>query len=230
MNIRVNLVVAMFAVVILAAAILVGGTGFVSADDKAAAKNPQATPTNPQSAQNQASAPSQPSAQNPQAKAFADWQQQMAKMFDADGDGKLSDQEKLMAQEAMRRQGINIGMAPGGFPGEEQFRKQFDRNGDGQLDQMESMAAQAVFQRMRGGGGMRGGVRGGGGPSSGFLPQPAIPVGPVAGNGGTGKVSPLVKRFDKDGDGKLNADEKAAAQAELKKKDGKDVKKEKGKK
>ena len=31
------------------------------------------------------------------------------------------------------------------------------------------------------------------------------------------KVNALVKRFDKDGDGKLNAEEKAAAQAELKK-------------
>jgi EF hand domain-containing protein len=166
---------------------------------------------------------------DPQAKAFADWQQQMVKMFDADNDGKLSDQEKLIAQEAMRRQGVNVGMAPGGFPGSDQFAKQFDRNGDGKLDQMESMAAQAMFQRMRnsGHGGMQGGVRSGGG--GGSLPQPAMPVAP-AGNAKPAKVNPLVKRFDKDGDGKLNAEEKAAAQAELKNKDAKDAKKEKPKK
>ena len=160
-------------------------------------------------------------AADPQAKAAADWQQQLVKMFDADNDGKLNDQEKLMAQEAMRRQGMNLGMAPGGFPGSDQFVKQFDRNGDGKLDQMEALAAQAMFQRMRNHG--RGGVQTGGiqaGAGGGALPQPAIPIVPQ-GDGKPGKVNPLVKRFDKDGDGKLNAEEKAAAQAELKKNDGK---------
>lgn len=171
-------------------------------------------------------------AKDPQAKAFAEWQQQMAKMFDADGDGKLSDQEKMVAQEAMRRQGINMGMAPGGFPGADQFVKQFDRNGDGKLDQMESLAAQAAFQKMRGGNGMRGGMQSGGGvqrgqpggDGSGGGLQPVMPASPQ--NDKKSKSSnPIVNRFDKDGDGKLNDAEKAAAQAELKKKDGKKEKK-----
>jgi hypothetical protein len=69
---------------------------------------------------------------------------------------------------------------------------------------------------------------GGGGGSS--LAPPAAPVAPV-GDGKPAKVNPLVKRFDKDGDGKLNDAEKAAAQAELKKDKSKekDAKKEKDK-
>jgi hypothetical protein len=154
------------------------------------------------------------------AKAMAEMQQQFLKQFDADKDGKLSDQEKLMAQEAMRLHGINMGIAPGGFPGSDQFVKQFDVDKDGKLSPQEAFMAQAAFQRMRNnGGGVRSGVRpnisGGGG----SLPQqPALPVAPQA-KGKSSKVPPLVKRFDKDGDGKLNAEEKAAAQAELKGKD-----------
>jgi len=152
--------------------------------------------------------PTAPDASNP----LAQLQQQFMVQFDINKDGKLSPQEQMMAQEAMRRQGINLGIAPGGFPGAEQFQKMFDRDGDGKLSPAEAFAAQAMFQRMRGGG-ARGGVRGGSGgtalPPQGFMP--AVP------QGKPGKVSPLVKRFDKNGDGKLNAEEKAAAQAELKK-------------
>jgi hypothetical protein len=71
---------------------------------------------------------------------------------------------------------------------------------------------------------MRGGVNRGGGGGSGSLPQPQPFAPPAAGDGKASKVSPLVKRFDKDGDGKLNAEEKAAAQAELKKDKSKDEK------
>ena len=154
------------------------------------------------------------------AKAMADMQQQFLKQFDADKDGKLSDQEKLMAQELMRLHGINMGIAPGGFPGSDQFVKQFDIDKDGKLSPQEAFMAQAAFQRMRNnGGGVRTGFRpnisGGGG----SLPQqPVAPVAPQA-KAKSSKVSPLIKRFDKDGDGKLNAEEKAAAQAELKGKD-----------
>jgi hypothetical protein len=158
---------------------------------------------------------------DPQAKAMAQWQQQLTSMFDVDKDGKLSDQEKLMMQQAMQQQGIAIPMTPGGFPGADQLAKRFDLDGDGKLSPQEQMMAQQMLMRMRGGG-MRGGVRGGGG--GGALPQGALPMAP-AGDMKTGKENPLVKRFDKDGDGKLNADEKAAAQAELKKKDGKKDKK-----
>jgi hypothetical protein len=154
--------------------------------------------------------PAAPDTANP----LGQLQQQFMMQFDVNKDGKLSGQEQMMAQEAMRRQGINLGIAPGGFPGADQFQKMFDRDGDGKLSPTEAFAAQAMFQRMRGGGMHGGVVRGGSGgtvmPPQGFMP--AAPQGKA-----TGKVSPLVKRFDKNGDGKLNAEEKAAAQAELKK-------------
>jgi hypothetical protein len=155
-------------------------------------------------------------------------QQQLLSRFDVDRNGVLSDQEKLMAQEAMRREGINLGIPPGGFPGADQFAKQFDRDGDGKLSPQEAFAAQAAYQRMMGGGahgGMRGGLRsggggGGGGGASAIPPQPLLaPNG--ADNNGAKSGNALVKRFDKNGDGKLNAEEKAAAQAELKKEKGK---------
>jgi len=155
---------------------------------------------------------------------LADMQQMFLQQFDVNKDGVLSDQEKMMAQEAMRRQGWNLGVAPGGFPGADQFAKRFDRDGDGKLSPLEAMAAQAAFNRMRGNG-INGGIRGGGAPARGVMPQPLMPVAPASKGGG--KVSPLVKRFDKDGDGKLSKEEKADAQAELKKSKGKDTKKAK---
>jgi hypothetical protein len=161
-------------------------------------------------------------------KSFEQMQQQLLSRFDVDRNGVLSDQEKLMAQEAMRREGINLGIPPGGFPGADQFLKMFDRDGDGKLSPMESFAAQEAYQRARGGGGgMRGGLRGGGGGGGGgsaMPPQPLLPPNAADNAKGSKSGSALVKRFDKDGDGKLNAEEKAAAQAELKKGKGKDGK------
>jgi hypothetical protein len=155
--------------------------------------------------------------------AIGQMQQQFLMQFDANRDGKLDPQEQMLAQEAMRRNGLNMGIAPSGFPGADQFNKQFDRDRDGKLSPQEAALAQAVFQRMRNG--ARGGVRTGGGASS--PPQPpAFPIAPQA-PGKPDKVNPLVKRFDKDGDGKLNADEKAAAQAEFKKDKDKPKDKEK---
>ena len=163
-----------------------------------------------------------------QAKMTAEMQQRILQQFDVNKDGVLSDQEKLVAQEAMLKQGVQLpGMAPGGFPGSEQFLKQFDKDGDGKLSDMERVAAMAAYQRSR---------KNGNGPTIGRLPygpgmgpagQGALPVAP--GNEAKGdegkKVNALVKRFDKDGDGKLDKDEKAAAQAELKKKNAKADKK-----
>jgi len=161
-----------------------------------------------------------------QAKAMAEMQKQFLQQFDVDRDGKLSAQENMMAQEAMRRQGINMGIAPGGFPGADQFAKQFDRDGDGKLNVLEAAAAQRAFQQMRNNGvGPRG--AGGGGGSS--VQQPSTPAIPPT-DTKPAKVSPLVKRFDKDGDGKLNAEEKAALQADAKKDKGKEAQaKEEGK-
>ena len=155
-----------------------------------------------------------------QATAWSQMQQQLLLQFDLNKDGKLTGQEQMQAQEAMRRQGINLGIPPGGFPGAEQFNKQFDRNRDGKLDPMEMMAAQAAYQRLRNNGANGGG---GGGVSRGSVPQPAPRTGWTA-DQAPSNVPPLIKRFDKDGDGKLNAAEKEAAQAELKKTKPKDAK------
>ncbi len=150
-------------------------------------------------------------------------QQKLLQQFDTNKDGVLSDQEKLIASEMMRRAGAPpLALEPGGFPGADQFLKQFDKNGDGKLSDAEKLAAQAAYQRMRnrssgpkygiGFGGQAGGV------------APALPAvrGAAGGKAKEPKVSALVKRFDKDGDGKLNDEEKAAAQAELKKPKSKD--------
>lgn len=160
--------------------------------------------------------------------AWAQMQQQMLQRFDANRDGRLSGQEQLLAQEAMRRHGINLGIAPGGSPAAEQFSKQFDRDGDGKLSPVESMAAQAAYQRMMGG--SRSGARTGGSVQTGGFPAPGPALNPAAAAAAAAaaqkddKVPPLIKRFDKDGDGKLNDAEKSAAQAELKKSKSKDRK------
>src|SRR5258705_12288600 len=59
-------------------------------------------------------------------KMWEQMQQQLLAQFDQDRNGVLSDQEKLMAQEFLRRHGITLPMAPGGFPGADQFAKNFD--------------------------------------------------------------------------------------------------------
>src|SRR5262245_25227500 len=135
-------------------------------------------------------------------------QQQFLMQFDMNKDGKIDAQEQMLAQEVMRRHGMNLGVAPGGFPGADQFVKQFDRDRDGKLSPQEAAMAQAAFQRMRNG---AGGVRtgGGGGGASGGVPQQSFPPAAPAAPSKPAKVSPIVKRFDKDGDGQLNADEKA---------------------
>src|SRR5262245_33492770 len=146
--------------------------------------------------------------------------QKLLQQFDANKDGVLSDQEKLAANEFMRRMGALGGVEPGGFPGADQFAKQFDKDGDGKLSDQEKLMAQAAWQRMR--------SRNNGpvyGPGYGFPQANANAAGIAAagaasaasGGEAKSKVSALVKRFDKDGDGKLNDEEKATAQAELKK-------------
>lgn len=145
-----------------------------------------------------------------QAKAVEAEKQRMLKQFDLNGDGVLNEQEKARAEEAMRAQGFP--MMAGGAVGNNPFLRQFDRDGDGKLNPAEQRAARDAWDRMR---------RNSSGPQRGFTPgggNPAPAPAPAASKAEAKpeKVSPLVKRFDKDGDGKLNEEEKAAAQAELK--------------
>src|SRR5216110_501143 len=91
-----------------------------------------------------ASAQDKPPAAPDPANTLTQIQQQFMQQFDMNKDGKLSGQEQMLAQEVMRRQGIKLGIAPGGFPGADQFQKMFDRDGDGKLSPVEAMAAQAM--------------------------------------------------------------------------------------
>lgn len=156
-----------------------------------------------------------------QAKAMAELQQKLLKQFDLNQDGVLSGPEKLAAQEAMAKHGLTgAAMLPGGPAGSAEFLKRFDRNGDGKLDDGEKLAAQAAWNRLRGGDAKPGGGPTTVGPPGGGAPPTAPAPADAKGknDGKEDKVNPLVKRFDKDGDGKLNEEEKAAAQAALKKK------------
>jgi Ca2+-binding EF-hand superfamily protein len=149
---------------------------------------------------------------------------QLLEKFDANGDGNLTGQELLNAQQAMIKQ-FGTGGGAGGFNFDE-FKKKFDRDGDGQLSPQEQAAAIAAFKKARasGGGAPATGVLPGGG--AGALPG-GIPAGggfggPAAGGEG-GKVrgrEAMIKRFDRNGDGKLSDDEKAEAQKALKAKKG----------
>src|SRR5204863_3860772 len=94
---------------------------------------------------------------------------------------------------------------------------------DGKLSPQEQAAAMTAFQKARASGG---GPATGGLPAAGANPS-GIPAGggfgaPEAGNEG-GKTrgrDAMIKRFDKNGDGKLSDDEKAEAQKALKAKKG----------
>ncbi len=142
----------------------------------------------------------------------AELQKKLLEKFDTNKDGMLSDAEKLAAAEEMKKNGALPGS--GLVPGSEEFLKKFDRDGDGKLSDAEKLAAQSAWQKMRAGGG--GPVSGGFGDARGGLPQ-GINA-PADGEKPTKKVNPLIKLYDKDGDGKLNEEEKAALQADRKKK------------
>ena len=137
---------------------------------------------------------------------------QLLEKFDANGDGNLTGEELLRARDAVQNQvgaaaGVNI----------EELKKKFDRDGDGQLNPQERAAAMAALQKSRAGGG---GAVAGGIPAGGGFGGNGLGATPAAGEGKTRKPNPLIKRFDRDGDGKLSEDEKAEAQKALKGKKG----------
>lgn len=145
---------------------------------------------------------------------------QLLEKFDADGDGNLTGEELQNAREAALKQfGAGAGAVGINF---DEIKKRFDRDGDGKLNPQEQAAALSAFQKARAGGG-------GGGPATGGLPGAGgIPAGggfgaPASGAGEGKKPRSrdlMIKRFDKNGDGKLSADEKEQAQKELKLKKG----------
>jgi len=132
---------------------------------------------------------------------------QLLEKFDANGDGNLTGQELSKAQEVVMKQ---AGAGPVGAAFE-QFKKRFDLDGDGKLNAQEQAAAMAAFQKAR-----ANGVA----PGTGALPAGGFDL--PAGSDGTKPRSrdAMIKRFDKNGDGKLDDEEKAEAQKALKARKG----------
>jgi Ca2+-binding EF-hand superfamily protein len=162
------------------------------------------------------------------AKARQQAQQRILERYDANKDGKLTGEEQLRAQEELRRSGRlpGSGVVPGGFAGAEEYLKKFDADGDGKLSAAEQLAAQSAMQRNRG-------RQAAGGPATGpgLGPNNGVPGANLFGDeddGAAGKepagrkptrrTNPLITLYDKDGDGKLNDEEKAALQADRGKK------------
>lgn len=138
--------------------------------------------------------------------------QKLLEKFDVNGDGDLTGQELQNAQAALKKQfgdGIN-----GAGVNLEELKKKFDRDGDGKLSPEEKAAAMAAFQKAKANGGGFPGADAPGNPASdGFGGE----------QGAEGKArgrEVMIKRFDKNGDGKLSDDEKAEAQKVLKAKKG----------
>ena len=122
------------------------------------------------------------------------------KRFDKDGDGKLNEDEKKAVTEAMAK----FPGGPPGMPNREEMVKRFDKDGDGKLNESEEAAARAEMEKRRGAGG---GAAGGLTPGEGKPQESKL------------QKDELIKKFDKDGDGQLNADEKAAARAAFQNRD-----------
>ena len=111
--------------------------------------------------------------------------EELLKRYDKNGDGKLDDDERADAKEAMMKEQVEKQVAratalPGGL---EQFRTQalemFDKNRDGRLDDDERVAAQKFAETYMAG------------------------------------AEDLNKRFDKNGNGKIDPEERTAIDAYL---------------
>jgi len=121
----------------------------------------------------------------PNAAAGARMKEIIAK-FDKDGDGKLNDEERAAARKAMAGQ----------FAARrKEIVKKFDKDGDGKLDEAEKAALQKHFQELRA---KRAAAGGGARPKTDAARKPRV-------------NAEVLKKFDKDGDGKLSPDERKAA-------------------
>lgn len=118
---------------------------------------------------------------------------EMLKKFDKDGDGKLSEEERQAMREEMQKRG-------GERPSREEMLKKFDKDGDGELNEEERQAMrEAMGGRKDAPGGK--GERGAKGEGSGNRPS----------------FEEILAKYDADGDGKLNEEERKAARADREK-------------
>ncbi len=142
--------------------------------------------------------------------------------FDEDGDGQLNTAERAAAREAFLRRArpeaakngkkATADERPGqARRGNGEFLKRFDKNEDGRLDESERAAARAAFAARRTAGGRPKAQSDGNGTA--------------AKRSESGRVSKqgLLAEFDKDGDGQLNSEERAAAREAFLKKRASEV-------
>ena len=75
---------------------------------------------------------------------------EILKRFDKDGDGKLNEQERQAAKQAMAERGGRPGQ-PGGGDGKlrEEILKRFDKDGDGKLNEAERAAAKKAHDERK---------------------------------------------------------------------------------
>lgn len=119
------------------------------------------------------------------------------KRFDQDGDGKLNDAERQAAREERRGQ-----WAEKRGPMREKMLKRFDKDGDGKLNEAERKEAGKAAKKMRHHRHQRM-MKSPGKPAHHRMKEATGPRGPMR--------QALLKRFDQDGDGRLNDSEKAEA-------------------
>lgn len=104
-------------------------------------------------------------------------------------------------EEGKKRRGQGVDRA--------QILKQFDANGDGRLDEAERAKAKAAFANRK-----KQGDRPGQGKAGKGRPGQKRP-GQAAAGGDRPNFQQLIKQFDKDGDGKLSEQERAAAREQM---------------
>ncbi len=152
---------------------------------------------------------------------------ELIKKFDKDGDGKLNEQERKAAMASRGKRPGNGGDRPNRAEilkkfdkdgdgklneqerqaamaaGRAAMEKRFDKDGDGKLNEEERAAMRKAMEERRKNGGAAG-----------------RPTDSAAAPARKNRLSDeVLKKFDKDGDGELNAEERKAARASKRPKD-----------
>ena len=151
---------------------------------------------------------------------------EMLQRYDKNGDGRIDDDERIDAREAMRSAQNERRIAGGSPQLRARILEQFDTNKDGRLDEEERAEAQKAA-RERGLGGKADEMQPRAGMPGGRLPAEALKRFDANGDGQLDESEraemrqtlgdrlaqnpQVIRRFDKNGDGKLDESERAAA-------------------
>ena len=131
----------------------------------------------------------------------ADFRKKMLEKYDADKDGKLNEEERGKAREEMKKHFKER---------RAEMLKKFDKDGDGKLSEEERKALHEAMKKRHGD----------------RKPGEGRPGGPGKGPRGADFRKKMIEKFDADGDGKLNEEERAKARESFKKR-AKSAKKDK---